>query len=85
MSDVVPLGAPLYEATRFRADTELGRFTASGTLCGHIDFTGPFKGTYTLSPDEAFAVIVMLQRARADVLENSDPLHDPRIVEIGDK
>lgn len=78
--NVVSIRPPLYEAKAFRADTEFGQFKASGTLCGHIDFVGPFKGTFTLSPDEALAVIVMLQRARADVLDHSDPFGDPRIV-----
>jgi len=75
--------AVLYEAKRFETHTELGTFAASGTLCGHIDFVGPFKGTYTLSPDELLALIGMLKQARADVLENSDPLNDPRLVEPG--
>lgn len=74
---VIPFAPRLYEAKRFEA----GQFAASGTLCGHIDFVGPWKGSYALSPDEALAVIVMLQQARADVLEHSDPLGDPRIVD----
>lgn len=84
MSDkdnVVTLCARLYEAKAFNADTEYGRFTACGTRCGNIDFAGPSTGTYPLSPDEVLALIVMLQRARDDVLENSEPLNDPRIVE----
>ncbi len=80
MSNVTPLRPPLYEAKRFEANTGLGQFAASGTLCGHIDFTGPWQGSYPLSPDEAAALAVMLQQARADVLDNSDPLGDPRIV-----
>ena len=78
---VVPFKPPLYEAKLFRAMTEEGEYKAAGTLCGHIDFIGPWKGTYWLSPDEALSIITMLQGARADVLNNSDPLHDPRIVE----
>jgi hypothetical protein len=70
-----------YEAKRFTASTVFGIFEASGTLCGHIDIVGPFAGTYALSPDELLDVIVMLQQARADVLEHSDPLHDPRLME----
>ena len=70
----------LYEPTLFAANTEFGRFTASGTLCGHIDFAGPFRGTYPLSPDEALAIITMLTQALADVLDHADPLHDPRII-----
>lgn len=78
--NVVALRPALYEAKRFEAITVYGPFAASGTLCGHIDFVGPFAGCYSLSPDEALAIIVMLQRARGDVLENSDPTHDPRII-----
>lgn len=78
---VIPLRPPLYEAKEFRAHTVYGAFRASGTLCGHIDFVGPFRGCYSFSPDEALALIIMLQNARADVLEHSDPMHDPRIKE----
>lgn len=77
MADIVPFKPKLYEAKRFAA----GGFEASGTLCGHIDFVVPSGGTHVLSPDEALAVIAMLQGAREDVLANSDPLHDPRIVD----
>lgn len=80
---VVAFKPALYEAKGFSAQTCFGPFGASGTLCGFIDFVGPFAGTYPLSPDEALAVIVMLQQARADVLNNSDP-HDPRLYEAGD-
>lgn len=81
MSNVVPLQPPLYEAKLFKAGTALGQFSASGTLCGHIDFLVPSSGSiYPLSPDEALAVIVMLQQARADVLANSDPFNDPRLI-----
>lgn len=79
MGEVIEQPAALYTAKPFRANTVFGQFEASGTLCGHIDFVGPFKGCYSLSPDEALAVIVMLQRAREDVLENSDPVGDPRL------
>jgi hypothetical protein len=67
--NVVPLKPPLYEAKPFTANTIYGEFKASGTLCGHIDFVGPFKGCYSVSPDEALAIIVMLQQARADDAE----------------
>ena len=73
----------LYAAKVFTARTEFGDFGASGTLCGHIDFIGPWRGSYPLSPDEALAVIVALQQARADVLTNSDPLGDSRIRDRG--
>lgn len=77
-----PIKKTLYEAKRFTAATELGDFEASGTLCGHIDFVGPFRGTYPLTPDEALAIIVMLKQAREDVLNNSNPLGDPRIIPV---
>jgi len=80
MAEIVQLRPALYEATAFTANTEFGQFKAVGTLCGRIDFVGPWKGSYPLSPDEALAVIVMLQQARADVLSNSDPMHDPRLI-----
>ena len=81
MADIVPMkrNPRLYEAKRFNADTALGEFAASGTLCGHVDFIGPFKGTYCLSPDEVLGLITMLQQARIDVLSNSDPVDDPRL------
>jgi hypothetical protein len=72
--------ADLYAAKPFSAQTAFGKFQASGTLCGHVDFAGPFKGTYDLSPDEVLSLIVMLQNARADVLKNSRPFNDPRLV-----
>lgn len=80
MADVIQLKPPLYEAKKFTANTGFGQFVASGTICGSIDFAGPFAGCYPLSPDEALAIIVMLTNARADVLNNSNPQHDPRIV-----
>lgn len=78
--NVVQLRPKLYEAKGFPAHTVHGDWQARGTLCGHIDFVGPWQGTYCLSPDEALAVIVMLKQARADVLEHSEPLTDPRII-----
>jgi hypothetical protein len=77
---VIQLRPALYEAKAFSAQTEYGEFKASGTLCGNIDFVGPFKNTFTISPDEALSVIIMLQNARADVLDNSRPYSDPRII-----
>jgi hypothetical protein len=35
----------------------------------------------TPTPDEVMSLIVMLKNAREDVLKNSDPYGDPRIVE----
>lgn len=80
MGTVVSLRPKLYSAKLFRADTSFGSFSASGTLCGHIDFTCPFKGSYPILPDEALALIAMLTQARTDVLENSVPEHDPRLI-----
>lgn len=75
-----PAASEAYQAKAFVAHTTFGPFEASGTLCGNIDFIGPFDGCYPITPDEALAISVMLQQARADVLNNSDPLGDPRIV-----
>lgn len=80
MSNVSPFKSRLYEAIGFDADTVHGHWQASGTLCGHIDFVIPQSGTFCLSPDEAHAVVLMLTQARHDVLEHSDPIHDPRII-----
>lgn len=77
---IVPFSKPLYTAEEFRVETEIGLFRLSGTLCGHIDFVGPWKGTLCLSPEEAFLLGHALLAARKDVLQNSDPLHDPRLV-----
>jgi hypothetical protein len=58
----------LYAAKRFSVETHFG-----------IDFATPASGTYTISPDEAQDLIFALQRARGDVLENSNPAGDPRL------
>lgn len=81
MGTVVELKPKLYEAKLFGASTLAGDFHAAGTLCGCIDFVGPFRGTYTLSPTEVESLISMLQKARKDVLENSDSYGDPRLVD----
>lgn len=82
LSVVVSFGRPLYAAREFTATTEAGTFVVSGTLCGHIDFVAPgHRGCCVLSPEEVLLLIVALQGARTDVLDNSDPYHDPRIME----
>lgn len=73
MSNVVELQAAPYTARCFTADTVFGQFKAAGTRCGHIDFATPELGTYPLTPDEALSLIIALQNARANVLENSQP------------
>lgn len=70
----------LYTAKSFSARTGPGEFSCSGTLCGHIDLATPEGLTYPLSPDEVFALIHALQNSREDVLQNSRPLSDPRII-----
>ena len=70
-----------YRAKPFRAGTVYGDFRVSGTLCGHIDVAVPQGNTLALTPDEADALIRALTDARRDVLANSDPFNDPRIVE----
>lgn len=78
-ADIIQLQPALYYAKEFHADTAFGLFAASGTICGRIDFIGPFEGSYPLSVDEISALIVMLQNARSDVVDNSSPLSDPRL------
>lgn len=80
MAAVIPFKRTLYDAALFRVQTVFGEFVAAGTLCGHIDFVVPGEGTYPLSPNEALALATMLQQSRTDVLINSEPAHDPRIV-----
>lgn len=82
MAEIIELHSQLYEAKAFKATTRYGEWKASGTICGNIDFIGPFKGNYNMSPDEMQSIIIMLQNAREDVLVNSRPYSDPRIVDI---
>ena len=70
----------MYEAKLFTTEAYGVPFKAAGTLCGHIDFVVG-RRTYSLSVDEAMSISMMLQKARKDVLENSDPLGDPRLIE----
>lgn len=72
----------LYTAKAFTAQTAVGPFGASGTICGHIDIIGPFQGTYCLSPDEVESLIIMLKQARGDVLDNANPNGDPRLFDM---
>jgi hypothetical protein len=76
---VVSLEKQLYKAKRFEVDLNGSKFVASGTLCGHVDFVVPRRGTYTLSPYEILKLTKMLQDASEDVLSNSDPEGDPRL------
>jgi hypothetical protein len=71
---------PEYEAKAFHA----AGWTIAGTLCGNVDVAMP-DGTYCMTPDEVQTLIVALTNARADVLANSAPLHDPRIYEQGER
>lgn len=72
-----------YAAKLFAASTVFGEFQAAGTLCGHIDLATP-SVTYALSPDEAHALMIALQQARSDVLQNSRPFDDPRLIATRD-
>ena len=72
-----------YEAKAFRAEIEGGTILVSGTLCGHIDVAMPHGGTYVLSPDEVLSLVLALQGARNDVLRNSRPFDDPRLIGPG--
>lgn len=80
MGDVIEMQAGLYQAKPFSAETPAGVFRMSGTLCGCIDFHVPGAGTYPLTPDETWAIAQALLNARQDVLDNSRPLSDPRIM-----
>jgi hypothetical protein len=78
---VVPFNKkPLYTAKLFSTYTEFGEFKSSGTLCGCVDFATPQAGTFMFTPDEIYSIIIMLKSALEDVLKNSDPLHDPRLM-----
>jgi hypothetical protein len=76
---VISLEKQLYEAKCFEVDLRGSKFIASGTLCGHVDFVVPRRGTYTLNPYEILKLTKMLQEASEDVLSNSDPEGDPRL------
>ena len=69
-----------YNARPFVVHTIYGTFHVSGTLCGHIDVAIPQGGTLCLTPDEAASLIDALTHSRADVLANSRPFDDPRLV-----
>lgn len=71
---------PYYEAKLFRAND----WSIAGTLCGNVD-VATTDGTYCITPDEVQALIVALTNARADVLTNAAPLHDPSIYEQGER
>jgi hypothetical protein len=58
---------------------ESGPYRMSGTLCGAIDITDGHL-THCLTPDEIGDLIIVLHAVRADVLTNSRPFTDPRIV-----
>lgn len=76
-AQVIPFQQAPYTAKLFDANG----WKAAGTLCGCVDIATPDSGTYCLTPDETQDLIVALTNARADVLANSRPLHDPRIYE----
>jgi hypothetical protein len=67
----------LYEAKIFTVESLPG-FKAAGTICGHVDFVVPRRGTYTMTPSEVSSLITMLRSAHDDVLNNADP-NDPRL------
>lgn len=68
-----------YAAKQFTATVDGKDWLFSGTLCGGVDMATS-AGTFCLTPDEIPCVIAALQSARQDVLENSNPNGDPRIV-----
>jgi hypothetical protein len=75
LGSVVPLRRREYTAKQF----ESGHYKVSGTLCGAIDISDGHR-THCLTPDEVAGFIAILHAARADVLSNSDPYNDPRVV-----
>jgi hypothetical protein len=74
---IVPFRSPEYVAKVFKS----GPFTASGTLCGCVDFTDGVR-TWCMTVPELDALVAMLEYARADVVKNSRPFTDPRIVRL---
>ena len=79
MSNIVPFAAPLYSAKQFTAQVDGKEWLFSGTLCGNVDMATT-AGTFCLTPREVRAIIAALQSAQMDVLQNSNPNGDPRIV-----
>jgi len=77
MGDIVQFAAREYKAKAF----ESGPFKMSGTLCGCLDFTDGTSGTWCMTIPELDHLIASLRAAREDVVENSRPFTDPRIVE----
>ena len=67
-----------YDAKLFTVDTVYGEFKIAGTLCGAIDVALPIRKT--LTPDEAQLLIIALSNSRDDVLRNSRPFDDPRLI-----
>ena len=68
-----------YTAKQFTAEVGGKVWLFSGTLCGAVDMATP-DGTWCLTPDEILHVIAALQSARDDVLQNSNPNSDPRLL-----
>lgn len=68
-----------YTAKQFTAAVGGKTWLFSGTLCGAVDMATS-NGTWCLTPDEIPLVIAALQSAREDVLKNSKPYSDPRLV-----
>lgn len=81
MGNVVEFRPKEYTAKPFTAATIYGEFKISGTLCGSIDLAIPQSVTLAITPDEALSIIRALTAAREDVLENSRPFDDPRIID----
>ena len=79
MGEVVNLREE-YEAKLFVVDTVYGEFKIAGTLCGAIDIALPIGKTMTLTPNEVRSLIIALTNSRDDVLQNSRPFSDPRLI-----
>lgn len=78
---VVSFPSKEYTAKSFEVTTIFGNFKISGTLCGAVDFATPQSGTYTFTVEELDCLIDALSKSRKDVVENSKPFDDPRLID----
>lgn len=80
MADIIQFpGDRLYNAKRFPVTIEGAEWSCSGMIEGLIELHTPDR-SWPLTPDEAHALVIALSNSRIDVLENSRPNCDPRII-----
>ena len=77
MADIVQFKPREYTAKQFTS----GQFEMSGTLCGNVDFTDGVSGTWCLTVPDLDHLIASLRAVREDVVNNSQPFTDKRIVD----